>query len=184
MDMGFSKVRSESAITKYNSVQAALDSLLTGDSFVSDLYISDDENESEGFSVHRPAPILPIASNPSDVKMDPTNPEGLTALWVGNVLPSVTEKRLNQLFSKFGQVTSVRPLPEKFCAFINFKTKEAAGRAMHQLQGTEIDGQKLKIKFPDNPVTSNIAGNITIRKPVAAAVSVKQGRSQRRPVAY
>lgn len=35
---------------------------------------------------------------------------------------------------RYGQVTSVRPLPEKFCAFVNFKTKEAAGRAMHHLQ--------------------------------------------------
>ena len=39
---------------------------------------------------------------------------------------------------RFGQVTSVRPLPEKFCAFINFKTKEAAGRAMHQLQVSRV----------------------------------------------
>jgi len=183
-DMGFSKPRSEAAIKKHNSVQAALDSLLTGcgESLLNDLFISDDENE--GFSVHRPAPIPPPTST-SDVKMDPTNPEGLTALWVGNVLPSVTEKRLNQLFSKFGPVTSVRPLPEKFCAFINFKTKEAAGRAMHQLQNTEVDGQKLKIKFPDNPLsaTSGTPGNITIRKPTAPGV-VKVGRSQRRPVAY
>ncbi|XP_005100007.2 uncharacterized protein LOC101855261 [Aplysia californica] len=179
MDMGFSKSRSEAAIKKHDSVQAALDSLLTGcvDSSVSDLYISDDENE--GFSVHRPAPIPPPTSHPTDVKMDPTNPEGLTALWVGNVLPSVTEKRLNQLFSKFGQVTSVRPLPDKYCAFINFKTKEAAGRAMHQLQGTEIDGQKLLIKFPDNPLSSN-SGNITIRKPVSSG-PVKQGNVRNAP---
>ncbi|KAH9518551.1 hypothetical protein Btru_017126 [Bulinus truncatus] len=173
MDMGFSKSQSEAAIKKHGSVQAALDSLLAG---VGDntLYISDDEDE--GFNVHRPAPIPPPTTNPADVKMDPTNPEGLTALWVGNVLPSVTEKRLNQLFSKFGQVTSVRPLPEKFCAFINFKTKEAAGRAMHQLQGTEVDGQKLLIKFPDNPLT-NGTGNITIRKNVTnvATVATKQG---------
>ncbi|GFR71074.1 tetratricopeptide repeat protein 31 [Elysia marginata] len=105
---------------------------------------------------------------------NPTNPEGLTALWVGNVLPSVTEKRLNQLFSKFGQVTSVRPLPEKYCAFINFKTKEAAGRAMHQLQGTEVDGQKLLIKFPDNPLTSTTAGTLTIRKNMSNGAN-KQG---------
>ncbi|CAL1538985.1 unnamed protein product [Lymnaea stagnalis] len=173
MDMGFSRSQSEAAIKKHGSVQTALDSLLAGvgDNTLNDLYISDDEDE--GFNVHRPAPIPPPTSNPSDVKMDPTNPEGLTALWVGNVLPSVTEKRLNQLFSKFGQVTSVRPLPEKYCAFINFKTKEAAGRAMHQLQGTEVDGQKLLIKFPDNPLT-NSTGNLTIRKNITNGAT-KQG---------
>jgi len=30
----------------------------------------------------------------------PTNPEGLTALWVGNVLPEVNDKKLQQMFSK------------------------------------------------------------------------------------
>ena len=30
----------------------------------------------------------------------PNNPEGLTALWVGNVLPEVSEKKLTQMFSK------------------------------------------------------------------------------------
>ena len=30
----------------------------------------------------------------------PQNPEGLTALWVGNVLPQVTEKKLTQMFQK------------------------------------------------------------------------------------
>ena len=31
-------------------------------------------------------------------------------------------------------MTSVRLLPEKYCAFINFKTKESAGAAMKGLQ--------------------------------------------------
>ena len=113
----------------------------------------------------------PHSSKPVDVKMDPSNPEGLTALWVGNVLPEVTDKKLRKMFSewvlamcqcvlscklasvslireeigcmgkvvetgcfRYGQVTSVRLLPEKYCAFINFKTKESAGRAMNGLQ--------------------------------------------------
>ena len=36
--------------------------------------------------------------------------------------------------SRFGQVKSVRCLPEKYCAFVNFSTKEAAGKAMQGLQ--------------------------------------------------
>jgi hypothetical protein len=35
---------------------------------------------------------------------------------------------------RFGQVKSVRCLPEKYCAFVNFSTKEAAGKAMVGLQ--------------------------------------------------
>ncbi|BFY97537.1 hypothetical protein BsWGS_00577 [Bradybaena similaris] len=179
MDMGFSSSQSEAALKKHGSVQAAMDSLLAGvcDATFSNLHISDDEEN----NFHLPRSILvpPHISHAADTKMDlsvlysPANPEGLTALWVGNVLPSVTEKRLTLLFSKYGQVTSVRPLPEKFCAFVNFKTKEAAGRAMHHLQGAEIDGQKLLIKFPDNPI-ANGAGNFTIRKNITNGAT-KQG---------
>ena len=38
------------------------------------------------------------------------------------------------LCSRYGPVVSVRMLPEKYCAFINFKLKESAGRAMQCLQ--------------------------------------------------
>ncbi|XP_062609414.1 uncharacterized protein LOC134271185, partial [Saccostrea cucullata] len=62
----------------------------------------------------------------------------------------------------YGSVNSVRTLPEKFCAFVNFKTKEAAGKAMQSLQGAECGGQKLLIKFPDNPIVNS--GTLTIRK--------------------
>lgn len=108
-------------------------------------------------------------------------------------------------------MTSVRLLPEKYCAFINFKTKESAGRAMHGLQvklqdslvsyhiiskcyqivgdfkigwklhifplfpsssklqcsgayfwqGMECAGQRLLIKFPDNPINN---GSVVLRK--------------------
>ena len=42
---------------------------------------------------------------------------------------------------RHGNVTSVRCLPEKYCAFVNFKTKEGAGKAM-----TNLQVMKLKIK--------------------------------------
>lgn len=86
------------------------------------------------------------------VKMNPRNPEGLTSLWVGNVLPEAKQETLVKLFSKYGQLQSVKCIPEKFCAFINFANKDCAGRAMENLQGADLFGQKLLIKFPDHPV--------------------------------
>ena len=47
---------------------------------------------------------------------------------------SVTEKQLNQLFSKYGKLVSVRLLPEKYCAFINYQLPEDAGKALEKLQ--------------------------------------------------
>lgn len=93
----------------------------------------------------------------------PQNPKGLTSLWVGNILPEVTEKMITQVFSKSGQVTSVRLLKEKFCAFVNFADKNGAARALDNQQGQELVGQKLLIKFPDNPIV-NGAQDLIIKK--------------------
>lgn len=99
----------------------------------------------------------------------PSNPKGLTSLWVGNILPEVTEKMITQVFSKSGQVTSVRLLKEKFCAFVNFADKNGAARALDNQQGQELVGQKLLIKFPDNPIV-NGAQDLIIKKNKNATV--------------
>lgn len=87
------------------------------------------------------------------------NGPNLTSLWVGNVDSEVTEEVLIEMFSAYGQLTNVRCLPDKYCAFINFKTKEEAGKAMNALQGKYLEGQRLLIKYPDNP-NSHIINNI------------------------
>lgn len=171
VEMGFSRYQAEEAIKKFSTVQGALDSLLAGvaeKALGSEIYVSDDES---GFMT----PSLSKSKQQNaDSKMDPRNPEGLTALWVGNVLPDkVDDKKLLKIFSRYGSVTSVRTLPEKFCAFVNFKTKEAAGKAMQCLQGAECGGQKLLIKFPDNPILNS--GTVTIRK------TPQQTNPQQRP---
>lgn len=159
VEMGFTERQANSAIRKYKNVQPALDALLAGEfkETLDDVFYSDEEDD----FVKR-VKVPQTASK--DVKMNPKNPEGLTSLWVGNVLPEVTEKMLSQLFSKQGQVTSVRLLKEKYCAFVNYADKGAAGRAMEILQGHDLCGQKLLIKFPDNPIV-NGTQNVIFRKP-------------------
>ncbi|CAG5136687.1 unnamed protein product [Candidula unifasciata] len=144
MDMGFSSSQSEAAIKKHGSVQAAMDSLLAS---VSDSTFSNlhiSDEEENNFHLHRPILVPPHLTHAADTKME------------------------------YGQVTSVRPLPEKYCAFVNFKTKEGAGRAMHHLQGAEVDGQKLLIKFPDNPISNGAGSSVTIRKNITNGAT-KQG---------
>ncbi|KAG7153735.1 Tetratricopeptide repeat protein 31-like, partial [Homarus americanus] len=240
VEMGFTERQANNAIAKYNHVQPALDALLAGEfkESLEDVFYSDEE---EDFLKH-----AKISQGSKDVKMNPRNPEGLTSLWVGNVLPEVTEKMLSQLFSKWvssfmdtpytvsillvqdvsvvascvqppnkhdygdvhcsavvqhyyllqspalmywhyihetlsgspylfcrqGHVTSVRLLKEKYCAFVNYADKGAAGRAMETLQGYEFCGQKLLIKFPDNPILSS-AQNVIIRKSKPQSVKKK-----------
>lgn len=68
-------------------------------------------------------------SNGNNINSQPS-----TSLWVGNVDSSVTEEVLQEMFSAYGQLTNVRCLPEKYCAFVNFKSKDEANKAMLNLQ--------------------------------------------------
>jgi len=171
MEMGFNKVQSEYAALKYDNMQQALEFLLTGvDQSGSAMKKTPTK---AGGSKNAPLPPIPAqhyeeaqkqillnkGSALNDIKMNVNNPEGLSSLWVGNVVPDVTQEQIVDLFSKCGKVHSVKSLPEKFCAFVNFHDKECASLAMKELQGVECNGQRLLIKFPDKPIKP---GNVHI----------------------
>ncbi|KAM9857460.1 uncharacterized protein ACBR49_001086 isoform 2-T3 [Aulostomus maculatus] len=71
------------------------------------------------------------------------------SLWVGNITLDVSEKNLLDLFKTFGDIESVRVLHERFCAFINFKNANMAAKALEKLQGVELGGNKLVMRYPD-----------------------------------
>lgn len=57
------------------------------------------------------------------------------SVWVGNVNAEiVTEAQLQQIFSQCGKIESVKVLPTRYCAFINYLTPEAAVSAITVLQ--------------------------------------------------
>uniref|UniRef100_A0A8C5SGB7 Tetratricopeptide repeat domain 31 n=1 Tax=Laticauda laticaudata TaxID=8630 RepID=A0A8C5SGB7_LATLA len=71
-------------------------------------------------------------------------------IWVGNLVPKITQHVLLRYFQPFGPIDSIRCLPHKFCAFINYSHKEAAEAAYVALQGAEVEGCKLilQLKHP------------------------------------
>ncbi|KAF0305486.1 Tetratricopeptide repeat protein 31 [Amphibalanus amphitrite] len=139
---------------------AALDALLRGDV----RQLPDDSSDSEDDTGEPTA-----AGRPVDPKEDPSNVEGLRSLWVGNIMQTVTERDLRDLFARHGAVTSVRVLPDRYCAFVNFGDKKGASLAMQHLQGLEFHGNRLKIKFPDNPIVDGQAKVVIGKKgPVGA----------------
>ncbi|XP_026215995.1 stress-induced-phosphoprotein 1-like isoform X2 [Anabas testudineus] len=71
------------------------------------------------------------------------------SLWVGNITFEVAEKDLWELFKTFGEIESIRVLHERFCAFVNFKNANMAAAALEKLQGVELDGSKLVVRYPD-----------------------------------
>ncbi|XP_064474310.1 uncharacterized protein LOC135385719 [Ornithodoros turicata] len=113
-----------------------------------------------------PRPLRPTTYplQPPDVKMNPSNPNGLCSIWVGNVRPEVTEKMLTALFKMHGDIQSIRVMHERHCAFINYTNSTAAGRAMDALQGKELCGTRLLIRFPDNAFADRGSGVLVLKK--------------------
>ncbi|NWH41943.1 TTC31 protein, partial [Chloropsis hardwickii] len=68
-------------------------------------------------------------------------------LWVGNVTSQINEKVLRGAFGRFGEIRSVRLLPGRHCAFINFCGKEEAEEAFRTMQGATVEGSKLLLQL-------------------------------------
>ncbi|CAO3651859.1 unnamed protein product [Mucor hiemalis] len=63
------------------------------------------------------------------------------ALWLGNIPGNTTPTSLQNLFTKYGSIESVRVLSHKNCGFINFETVESAVAARDALLQHEVDAQ-------------------------------------------
>ncbi|KAI9258178.1 hypothetical protein BDA99DRAFT_515452 [Phascolomyces articulosus] len=72
------------------------------------------------------------------------------SLWLGNMDPTLTMTDLQCIFSQFGVIETIRILPDRECAFINFFTLEDALRAkeglMHTLNG-RLGNSAVKVGF-------------------------------------
>ncbi|NXA98380.1 TTC31 protein, partial [Melanocharis versteri] len=68
-------------------------------------------------------------------------------LWVGNVTSHINEKVLRRAFGRFGEIRSVRLLPGRRCAFINFSGKAEAEEAFRAMQGATVEGSKLLLQL-------------------------------------
>lgn len=77
----------------------------------------------------------PLSSSPSKT------------LWIGNVDPSISEKELRDLFSTFGPIESLKVLPVKECAFVNYVRLEDSKMAKEKLQGHALGKMIMRIGY-------------------------------------
>ncbi|OPJ68674.1 tetratricopeptide repeat protein 31-like [Patagioenas fasciata monilis] len=85
--------------------------------------------------------------------LPPTHPaRDCYPLWVGNVTARISQKVLQGSFSRFGEIRSLRLLPERRCAFINYAHKAAAEAAYAAMQDAELEGIRLvlQLKHPSH----------------------------------
>ncbi|MBP2133721.1 RNA recognition motif-containing protein [Methanomicrobium sp. W14] len=66
-------------------------------------------------------------------------------LYVGNLTYSVDDKQLEELFSQYGDVKSVKIIERKGFGFVEMGTAEEAEKAKEALNETEFEGRRLRI---------------------------------------
>ena len=72
-------------------------------------------------------------------------------LYVGNLSYSVSEEKLQELFSRHGSVASARVITDKFSGrskgfgFVEMASDEEAERATAALNGTEFEGRSIVV---------------------------------------
>jgi RNA recognition motif-containing protein len=72
-------------------------------------------------------------------------------LYVGNLVFDVSEDDLRQAFEKFGQVTEVRLIMDKFSGkskgfgFIEMPNKDEADKAIEEMNGKEFQGRAISV---------------------------------------
>ena len=74
-----------------------------------------------------------------------------TRIYVGNLSYSANEESVRQVFSQFGEVSSVRMINDRDTgkfrgfAFVEMATPEATEAAIKGLDGQEVDGRQLRV---------------------------------------
>jgi RNA recognition motif-containing protein len=72
-------------------------------------------------------------------------------VYIGNLNYSVDEDILRKIFEEYGEVEDVKIIVDrntgrsKGFAFVTMNTAEAAGKAINDLQGAELEGRQIKI---------------------------------------
>ena len=72
-------------------------------------------------------------------------------IYVGNLLFDVSESDLREAFEKFGEITEVRLIMDKFSGkskgfgFVEMPSKEEAEKAIEEMNGKDLKGRALNV---------------------------------------
>uniref|UniRef100_A0A8C9TNP7 Heterogeneous nuclear ribonucleoprotein R n=1 Tax=Scleropages formosus TaxID=113540 RepID=A0A8C9TNP7_SCLFO len=80
---------------------------------------------------------------------DPEVMAKVKVLFVRNLATSVTEELLEKTFSQFGKLERVKKL--KDYAFVHFEDRDAAVKAMQEMNGKELEGEEIEIVLAKPP---------------------------------
>ena len=85
--------------------------------------------------------------------------ETTTTLWVGGMTDAVSESDLRKEMSQYGTIQEIRMLREKKCAFVEFKSRDEAKKALESSTGRVLNGSKLSFNWAKSSSTSTSSHN-------------------------
>ncbi|XP_048827528.1 uncharacterized protein si:dkey-33c12.4 isoform X2 [Brienomyrus brachyistius] len=160
MEMGFSREQSTNALIIHGTVEKALEVL----SSIPDV-IKTCQPVEEDWVVNERKKASPLPKNVavakanSAVKVASFKGQGqLFPVWVGNLSLSITESTLTGLFSSAGEIHSVKLLPKRRCAFVNYTKKECCEEAILKFHAMVVEGIQLTVRYPDR-IHSHLGGS-------------------------
>ncbi|CAK0786800.1 hypothetical protein CVIRNUC_010014 [Coccomyxa viridis] len=81
-------------------------------------------------------------------KVEPPEDQTVTTLYVGGIAPEVQESDLKDYFYPYGEITSIKVITNRHCAFVTYAARPAAERAVDELQHKLIlRGQRCKLMW-------------------------------------
>ncbi|EGR28228.1 RNA binding motif protein 22, putative [Ichthyophthirius multifiliis] len=80
--------------------------------------------------------------------LQPPQDTTIYSLYISNITESISQENIYQIFIKFGPIESVKMIPQKKCAFVNFCSRKAAEEAIKDLYGKLIiNNQQLNLAW-------------------------------------
>ncbi|KAJ8281091.1 hypothetical protein GJAV_G00063390 [Gymnothorax javanicus] len=167
MEMGFSREQSSNALIIHGTVEKALEAFSSiqdekfGISKPPAANATQPVEEEWAVAGQKAQPSVNRGTVPQTQPMSNPRPPAMSnhaksvatpelfPLWVGNLVPAVTEKTISNLFSNVGKIHSIRMLPDRRCAFVNYTRKEDCDVAVDKFNGIELEETVLSVRYPD-----------------------------------
>ncbi|XP_062325078.1 uncharacterized protein si:dkey-33c12.4 isoform X6 [Osmerus eperlanus] len=160
MEMGFTHEKSLEALKAHSSFEEAVDALsvIEGKPDIGDPPGRTADEEEEWVVTQRGGHARNTprasASSPASAERRPTKPASaatseLFPVWVGSVVSTITEQMLHRLFSRAGEVFSIKMMPQVQCAFVHYTKKQDCKTAIQLLHGFLVEGVCLAVRHPN-----------------------------------
>lgn len=156
MEMGFTREQSSNALIIHGTVEKALEALsglqgsIVAAPMPSDVSAEEEWEFAERKSQPSKVPLRTVSQNQPrpNTAVKPT-PLELFPIWVGDLVPEISDSDIYELFRVFGPVYHVKVLQSKRCAFVNFTNKDHCEKAIRDMHGYAIAGTTLVVRYPD-----------------------------------